>query len=378
MIVSTDQLQKAGHNSTQIQIIQTGIDEKRARELDGETLDTAKEHAETLVEETLAIALKESVAVARRTADDRMKAFEKILLFRMEPSKLRQALMEPDFFLTFRKAQASAAATERPSDYDLLSELLVQRFEKKQDRPIRVGIERAVDTVNQISDDALLGLTVIHSILCFVPESGDINKGLDKLNNFFGKILYSNLPSHSDWLEDLEALNTIKLLSIGELKKLRQYYPKRVEGYIAVGIKKDSTNHEKAIKLLANISLPENVLVEHTFNSDYIRLAISKRKYINKICVEGIVDENFLSTNGINDAQKETLYSIYDLYENDEVIINQNIDKLMEEWGKREYLKIIKNWWDNINTGIQITSSGRYLAHANAQRCDKDVPSSLG
>jgi len=46
----------------------------------------------------------------------------------------------------------------------------------------------------------------------------------------------------------------------------------------------------------------------------------------------------------------------------------------MEEWNKQPNLSKLREWWDNINTGIQLTSVGKVLAHSNAQRCDKNLP----
>ena len=47
----------------------------------------------------------------------------------------------------------------------------------------------------------------------------------------------------------------------------------------------------------------------------------------------------------------------------------------MEEWDKRENLKTLREWWDTIGNSIQVTSVGKVLAHSNAQRCDKNLPS---
>ena len=46
----------------------------------------------------------------------------------------------------------------------------------------------------------------------------------------------------------------------------------------------------------------------------------------------------------------------------------------MEEWNKRTNLKILREWWDNIKFSMQLTSVGKVLAHANAQRCDESLP----
>ncbi len=60
------------------------------------------------------------------------------------------------FQLLLVEAQKAAASTERVADYDLLSELLIHRFEKGENRVMRAGISRAVEIVDKISDDAML------------------------------------------------------------------------------------------------------------------------------------------------------------------------------------------------------------------------------
>ena len=76
----------------------------------------------------------------------------------------------------------------------------------------------------------------------------------------------------------------------------------------------------------------------------------------------------------LSTGQVNALNSIYGLYKQDDKIRKENINFFMEEWDKRPNLKILREWWDNINTNFQITTVGKVLAHSNAQRCDKDLP----
>jgi len=47
----------------------------------------------------------------------------------------------------------------------------------------------------------------------------------------------------------------------------------------------------------------------------------------------------------------------------------------MAKWDGYSNLKKLMDWWDSITTPFAITSVGSVLAHANAQRCDPNVPS---
>ena len=105
-----------------------------------------------------------------RIANERVRELENRLIPKMEAvNDGLKAFADPSFQLLLVDAQKTAAATERSVDYDLLSELLVHRIEKGNDRHVRTGIHRAVEIVEDISNEALLGLTIIHSLNSFIP-----------------------------------------------------------------------------------------------------------------------------------------------------------------------------------------------------------------
>lgn len=362
------QNQNAGDNAQQLQadkmIVNIGIDEKRAREIYQEmNLQLRTDYSQ----EALTI------------ANSRVAEFENKLLPKMEAvDGALEAFADPSFQLLLVEAQKTAASTERPADYDLLAELLIHRFQKGENRIIRAGISRAVEIVDEISDDALLGLTVFHSVSNFFPASGDINQGLNVLNELFGKIFYNTLPIGNDWLDHLDILDAIRVNSFGSLKKINVYYPEMLPGYIDVGIEKESENHNTSVEILRNAGLPPNILVEHSLNSNFIRINISDKRQIESLTLQRQIQHNgqiiIIPTN-LTEEQKKAINSIYELYSKDESIKKQNIVIFMEEWNKRPHLKTLREWWDNISNSIQVTSVGKVLAHSNAQRCDKNLPS---
>lgn len=359
------QNQKAGDNALQVQAnnIIIGIDEKRAREI---------------YQEMNLLAIKNYTNEALNIANARVVKFENKLMSKMEAVEgALEAFADPSFQLLLVEAQKTAASTERPADYDLLSELLIHRFKKGENRNIRAGISRAIEIVDNISDDALLGLTVFHAMSYFLPVSGNINKGLDILNNLFGKIIYGKLPTNNDWLDHLDILDTVRVSTFGNMKKIQEYYPVMLSGYIEVGIEKKSENHDKAIELLKSTGLPQNILVDHTLNTDFVRIEISNEEQINSLNLQQIAFHNskvFPVTIPLSETQTNAIKSVYNLYKKDDNIKRQNTQVFMDEWDKRQNLKILREWWDNISTSFQITSVGRVLAHSNAQRCDKSLP----
>lgn len=363
----TKQSQKGGDGSTNIQtdkmIVNVGIDEKRAREIYQEmNLQLRKDYSQ----EALDIANK------------RVSEFENRLMVKMaKVNGALQAFADPSFQLLLVEAQKTAASTERPADYDLLSELLIHRFEKGENRFVRAGISRAVEIVDKIDDDALLGLTVLHAATNFIPVSGNVHQGLDVLNDLFGKIFYRKLPIGKDWLDHLDILDAARLSSFGNLKKIQQYYPEQLAGYVEVGIEKNSENFHKAIEMLKSENLSQDTLVEHAFNDDFVRINIPNQNQIRTLILHQQIQHNgkmMILPIPLSEGQKTAINSVYGLYKQDGKIKQENINLFMEEWDKRSNLKTLREWWDNIGTSVQITTVGKVLAHSNAQRCDKNLP----
>lgn len=361
------QTQEAGENSQQFQaeqmVVHIGIDEKRAREIYHEmNLQLRKDYSQE----------------ALNIANARLSEFEDRLMPKMEAvDGALEAFADPSFQLLLVEAQKTAASTERPVDYDLLSELLIHRFQKGDNRFTRAGISRAVEIVDKISDDALLGLTVFHSVTHFSPVSGDIQQGLGVLNGLFGKIIYGNLPTGNEWLDHLDILDAIRISSFGTLKKIEQFYAERLSGYVDVGIQKASDEYNSAIEVLKNNGVPQNILVDHALNGDYVRLNLPNQNQINSLTLQHqLVNNGQLQhlTVPLTDNQKEAIKSIYALYNKDNNIREANIKRFIEEWDKQPNLRALRAWWNNISVSIKLTSVGKVLAHSNAQRCDKSLP----
>lgn len=367
IIMTNKQIQKAGDNSQQLQadkmIVNIGIDEKRAREIYQEmNLQLKKDYSQEAI----------------NIANSRVTEFENRLMPKMEAvDGALEAFADPSFQLLLVEAQKTSASTERPADYDLLAELLIYRFQKGENRIVRAGISRAVEVVDEISDDALLGLTVSHAVSNFLPVTGDIYQGLDVLNDLFGKIIYGELPKNNDWLDHLDILDAVRINSFGGLKKIQQYYPEMLYGYVDVGIEKNSENYHKAGELLKSNNLPQGLLVEHVLNTDFSRVNLPNKEQINSITLQHRVflnGQNISISNPLSEIQKNSIRELFDLYKQDDNIRQQNIRVFIDEWNKRPNLKILREWWDSMTTSFQLTSVGKVLAHSNAQRCDKTLP----
>lgn len=366
-MMGTKQVQEAGDNSQQIQAhsvtIYQGIDEKRAREI-------SQEVAIQLMRDKFS-------EEARQIALERVSAFESCLLSRMSKiSNALEAFADPSFQFLLADAQRTAAASDRPADYELLTELLVHRFQKGGHRETKAGINRAVKIVDEISDDALLSLTILHSALNFIPTTGCIAQGLSTLNDLYGTLFYGSLPVEENWIDHLYILGAIRIDSYGNMGEIDRIYAERLHGYTDVGIRIDSDDYHKATNLLEQNSLPSHIfLAKHELCEGYVRLSIPRRENIGSeqllLQEDGILDQRPFP---LTDMQRVALNSVYDLYENNSGQRQMNIVNFMEKWNDFENLKKLREWWKTIKIRISITGVGKVLAHSNAQRCDPELP----
>lgn len=352
------EVQKAGNNSQQIQIqsLTIGIDEKRAREIFDEKYNIAKN---SFTEEAIKI------------TEDRVKALENRLIPKMEAiDNGLKAFADPSFQLLLVEAQKSAAATEREADYDLLSELLVHRIEKGSDRHVRTGIHRAIEIIEDISDEALLALTVVHCVNSFVPTLPDVNQALDILNDLFGEIMYSELPVSHDWIEHLDILDAVRINPIQDFMSIIDIYTTTLNGIAVVGIPRNSKEYNKAKDILYRYGLlPEQILVENTLNPHFVRLKMTRMSDIEKLLHHGI-----RTSYPYPEDQEQALHSVVKLYSKDPQLNSEMQKAFMAEWIKYPNLNKLKDWWEKLPYSFSITSVGKVLAHANAQRCDNTLP----
>lgn len=366
-IMSDKQQQKAGDNSQQFQvqtmIVNNGIEEKRAREIFQEMFDVAR---------------KDLTQEAREIAIERVGKFEDDLIPKIEKIEgAINAFADPDFQFALTSAHKTAAATERENDYELLSELLIHRVHKKGNKNSCAGISRAIEIVDDISDDALLGLTVCFAVQQYTPLSGNITEGLSVLDGLFGKIGVQSLPNGMEWLDHLDILDAIRVSTVSSLRKYEEHIHGKIPGYFVGGIKKESEEYIQAIDLLNNNGLPIHILCDHELNQDYLRLEVPSEgriKDISLIKSSNTADGLKIIETPLTDKQCEVLQTIYKMCANNtqsQQIIKENFSKKIKEYNN---LCIIKDWWNSISSAFQITAVGRVLAHSNAKRIDNTLP----
>jgi len=336
-----------------------GIDERRVREVCSEVA------VETI---------KQCTQEASAAATSRIEKFTTELIPRVEKiEKDFQSFSDPSFQFELRNAQKVAACTDNDGDYELLSELLVHRIEKGTERKTKASISKAIEIVDQVDEDALCALTIIYAINSWIVTSGNITQGLTLMNNLFASLGYRTLPEGLEWAYHLDILNAARVSAFSTFKKFREYYSEQFQGYICVGIQKDSDVHHTAIEILKEANLPTDILVEHELNSGYVR--------INVYCKNAIKDINILVheqldfvERKVTDLEIEAINKVWDLYSNDVSTQEMVKNTFMQKWDSFEALKNIRLWWESLPHSVTITPIGKVLAHANAQRYNSMVP----
>ena len=358
-MINDNHVQRAGDGAQQIQagtiIINNNTNEERVREI---------------CKEVALQAIEPYTQEAYQTFHERVEKLEDMLIPYVDKTDgMLAAFADPAFQILLRKAQQTAAATEREDDYALLSELLVCHVQKGNDRKNRAGITQAIEIVDQIDNDALCALTVAHAVNNYLPIAGSCVKGLQILDSLFHQLIYQELPHGTAWLDHLDVLGTIRILTFMRMGNLSEKYISSFNGYVCVGIKLNSDNYQKAIEILNKAQITPRFLVPNECLDGYVRLNIR-----DELMIDDLVFRNGLINKPINDNQKSAIKQIFELYSKDPSLQNQAKENFMKLWDSHESLYKLRLWWDNIPNAFQITRVGEILAYTNAKRCSPDIP----
>lgn len=361
---NSKQMQKAGDGSQQVQMTNptfiVGITEQRAREIFTEMNVIARQN---YTQDAYEIAIK------------RVGMFEELLMNKVQQvDGMLEAFRDPSFQFLLVEAQKRAAASDRDADLEMLTELLVHRVEKKDDRKIKASISRAVEIVDQIDDDALCGLTLVYAIKSWAAVSGDISQGLTVMNDLFSSLCYRELPTGFEWVYHLDILDAVRSSSVGTFKKFKDYYSSMFSGYTCAGIQIDSEDYSKALEILRKAKLPVGVLVPHELNNGFMRLNVREKQLISDIELFSVCNEQVVGKRKVTTQELDALNRVWDLYSTDTKIIENVKNAFMEKWNTYETLNLIRTWWEELPHSFTITPIGKALAHANAQRYHNDVP----
>lgn len=345
------QRQVAGTGAQQLQVsgdlvIHQGISEERAREI---------------ADETMRAVVSEYTEEANAIGSARIAELDGRVVRQLADSGYLGAFADPAFQVLLKKAQIGAACTDRESDYDVLTRLLDDRVRRGADRPIRAGIDRAVQIVDQLDESALVGLTVFRAVQQFSPSSGGVREGLETMDTLFGQLLVVPLPDGNEWLDHLDILDAVRVNPSGTLKTFHQFYPEaQFPGYLAAGVEagSEAEAHLVASLVVENIQVP---LVAHELRPGHLRVPFSTSKNL----------ENALAKHPrLSPAARETLLRVAQEDAGLGLVDTTLIGPVMDMVDALPSLGAVKRWWDEIPSACQLTAVGRVLATANAKRCD--------
>lgn len=141
--------------------------------------------------------------------------------------------------------------------------------------------------------------------------------------------------------------------------------------------KKGSEIYNRAIQLLKDNNLDVGIIVDHELLDDYVRLQICQKSrienlsYITVSIIDGI---QHTTQNNLTESQKKCLSDIFEMYSKDGNLQNEVKRRFTDLMMSHESIKVISKWWNDFNTSFSLTSVGKVIAHANAQRIDNTLP----
>lgn len=358
--------QKARDNVVQVQAdtINLGLTEETVRNII--SIETQK-------------ALKEAEIVATEVALKRLNEYNETLINKLVKYEMLQAFSDPAIQMLFRKTEGTAICTDREFDYEMLSELLVHRVKKDKDYVVKAAINKSVEIIEYISEEALLGLTLLFAIISLQPESGIVSDGLDVLDSLFGRLIAGNkLPSGRTWIDNLEIVQVVKTIPYSSVSKFKDHFNKKLDGYFKDGIEANSEKYNKIISDLKKVGLSESVLIKNEYIDNYYKIPVVEKEKIKDLKINRVTATGQIRVIKLTDDQIRVLEDIYENYDKKPQNIAEIQKKYEEKLEKYINLKKISTWWDDTmyNTpSIEITPVGRILAQVNAKRLDDRVPS---
>lgn len=356
-ILNSGQNQQAGNNSTQVQtsgnvIINTGIDEKRVREI---------------VDEKLEALCQEGIPEAIETSKKRGSNFAEVLMKRLDkvPDAV-ESFKDPSYLKLLYKAQQCAICTDSENDYEMLSELLVDRINTKNDRTKNLTISKAIELIDQIPEDVLNALTAYYILRYNRIKFISLDVFFDLIVQFYAKIATKGLPLGGKWIEQLSMLNGCYFNTIESLKKIDDFFPSNYRNIVQTGVKKDSDEYLQSLAILSSLSSsPQNILIDNILLPGYSCIYISE-------LIEGYMAID-MSIYPMTDFARTAINKVVDLYDKSSKLKNQVAQNFMFRLKSDHNLNELFRWWDQIPVAPKLTDVGFLIANINARRLGLSV-----
>lgn len=343
------QAQRAGANSIQYQVfgdLHTGISEERVREIFYENS-----------QEAIAKFSAESLAVANK----RVEKFDENAIKKLAKEGLLESLSDPSIQITLRKAQLGAASSEREADYEMLANLLKDRAKFGDNRTERASINRAVEVVDQLDEDALTGLSVFSAIYSLRAQGDSLEVVLDLVDQVVHQILGDkNLPTGRAWIDHLEILDAIRVFPLAGVGSFDAYWSKSYSSWLTSGVPTGSAMDVEGRAALDELDAAQAV-IPNVLNPGYTMYCSDiAEAFSTELPKAGWTAEN-------QEKLREIGRVTYGSQNKDDSLV----PAFMEMVQARPRLKILSEWWQTIPIAFDITAVGKVLARANVRNSDR-------
>lgn len=302
-----------------------------------------------------------------------------LIIPRLEEQGMLGAFEDPGFLKVLFEAYRTATLLKGRDSFDILSDLIVTRAAHPELDSRKIAIEKAISILDNMSDRSLKGLATYYCLLFIGPQRGDIFKGLDAYAGAFEELGVDDLPTGTEWLEEIDMLGAGRVSTISAtMRPFEDLFSELFAGYLVKGIKPDSEEYMKAVNLLEKASLPKELLIPHELHKGYVRLPMIRESFVETDqLILPLREEDSLLLN-LDDGKREKIKEIYRLTKgNDGIPVQEWEDmklQLMNAVDKRKALHKVKEWWNQINVAIRINEAGVSLGYVYAKHNITNFP----
>lgn len=360
----SEQKQKAGDNSAQIQIGTQIVNVGPAPYAFAEAF-----------EQQYSIVRKDIAEVASMVAEARVSEFYRIATHLFEKiDKLEEKLKEPSVLQTVGETIYQAAASTEARDLETLAELLGQRIELHEDRKRRLVIKKAIPLVNDIDEQALACLTTICILDLYVPTTLDLRTALQAMDKLLGNVVCLELPKGDSWERHLITLGVMERTAFNLPRGKDQIIQKKFSKTYKYGWSKGSGIEENIKNIIENF-YPDTWMLDKIINHPVLEdYSVINPQYI--------LNAEMSSTINQIDGVAETLeYDVrayemlslqqsHKLSEAEQMKAVQQITGLLNDYPN---LKMALDLYSRV-TNANINDIGYAIAYANLRRLHKEVP----
>ena len=252
----------------------------------------------------------------------------------------------------------------------MLCELLIHRKRKMDDKINQTSINGAIDIVNQLSDATLSALTIMTCLTIGIRPANriiPISGCLQTLDNLYSSIITCDLPNDDYWLDQLDILKAIRIIRSSKFNKFEDILSNQFKACICAGINKDSENYNKVLEIQKNLN--SDLLIKNELLENYYILPIIEESAIDSLHVK-----NGDTITPISESEKIEWHKIYNLYEKNSKLEEKVKSNFVDLLNSYKNLNLIRVWWNSLEASFELTSIGKVLGHANAQKCYKGFP----